>query len=157
MQEKVEVVPYDPSWPELFAAEAKRIREALGPNCTLIHHIGSTSVPGLSAKPIIDILPVVRDILEVDRVTEAMERLGYEAKGENGIAFRRFFEKGKKVRTHNVHVYEEGDPEIDRYLRFRDWMRSTRRMQDVTRSSNWNWRRNFRAIFSNIVSEKTPL
>ena len=124
MQEKVEVVPYDPSWPELFAAEAKRIREALGPNCTLIHHIGSTSVPGLSAKPIIDILPVVRDILEVDRVTEAMERLGYEAKGENGIAFRRFFEKGKKVRTHNVHVYEEGDPEIDRYLRFRDWMRS---------------------------------
>jgi len=108
----------------MFEAEAKLIKQALGDNCVTIHHIGSTSVPGLSAKPIIDMLPVVRDILEVDRATKAMERLGYEAKGEYGIAFRRYFQKGKDVRTHNVHVYEEGDPEIDRYLRFRDWMRS---------------------------------
>ena len=50
--------------------------------------------------------------------------MGYEAKGEYGIAFRRYFQKGKNIRTHNVHVYEEGDPEIDRYLKFRDWMRS---------------------------------
>jgi GrpB-like predicted nucleotidyltransferase (UPF0157 family) len=120
----IEVVSYNPNWPAMFEVEARLIKEALGSNCVTIHHIGSTSVPGLSAKPIIDILPVVRDILEVDKATKAMERLGYEAKGEYGIAFRRYFQKGKDVRTHNVHVYEEGDPEIDRYLRFRNWMRS---------------------------------
>ncbi len=116
MNKIIEVVAYNPSWPGLFAVEASRIHEALGCNCTIVHHIGSTSVPGLSAKPIIDILPVVKNILKVD----GMERLGYQARGENGIAFRRYFQKN----GFNVHVYEEGDPEIDRYLRFRDWMRT---------------------------------
>ncbi len=118
----IEVVPYDPNWPALFTAEAKRIKEALGSNCIAIHHIGSTSIPGMSAKPIIDILPVVKDIREVDRANVAMERLGYQARGEYGMAFRRFFQKGGDIWTHNVHVYEEGDPEIARYLAFRDWM-----------------------------------
>lgn len=123
MNNIIEVVPYDPQWPKLFESEALLIQQALGDNCLAVHHIGSTSVPGLSAKPIIDILPVVKDILQVDTATKAMERLGYEAKGEYGIAFRRYFQKGSDVRTHNVHVFEEGDPEISRYLRFRDWMR----------------------------------
>lgn len=121
---KIEVVEYDPRWPELFEVEAKQIKEALGHNCIEIHHIGSTSIPGLSAKPVIDILPVVRDIQEVDKATKSMESLGYEAKGEYGMAFRRYFQKGKNVRTHHVHVYQENDPEISRYLKFRDWMRS---------------------------------
>ncbi len=124
MNRKIEVVDYNPDWPKMFEEEAKFIKKALGGNCIAIHHIGSTSVPGLSAKPIIDILPVVKDILKVDKATKPMERLGYEAKGEYGIAFRRFFQKGKDVRTHNVHVFEEGDTEIDRHLRFRDWMRT---------------------------------
>jgi len=84
---KIEVVEYDPSWPELFEVEAERIKQALGHNCIRIHHIGSTSIPGLSAKPVIDMLPVVRDIQEVDKATKAMESLGYEAKGEYGMAF----------------------------------------------------------------------
>ncbi|WP_181679029.1 GNAT family N-acetyltransferase [Candidatus Protochlamydia amoebophila] len=121
---KIEVVEYDPNWPELFEVEAERIKQALGHNCIEIHHIGSTSIPGLSAKPIIDMLPVVRNIQEVDKATKAMESLGYEVKGEYGIAFRRYFQKGKSLRTHNVHVYQEGDPEIIRYLNFRNWMRS---------------------------------
>ena len=121
---KIEVVEYDSSWPGLFELEAEQIKNALGCNCVEVHHIGSTSIPGLSAKPIIDMLPVVRDIQEVDKVTKAMESLGYEAKGEYGIAFRRYFQKGKDTRTHHVHVYQEGDPEINRYLKFRDWMRS---------------------------------
>lgn len=124
MKKNIEVVTYNPQWPELFESEAKLIKQALGNNCITIHHIGSTSVPGLSAKPIIDMLPVVRDIQAVDTATKAMESLGYEAKGEYGIAFRRYFQKDKDVRTHNVHVYQEGDPEISRYLKFRDWMRS---------------------------------
>ena len=105
MKKNIEVVPYSPEWPEMFASEAELIKQALGNNCITIHHIGSTSVPGLSAKPIIDILPVVRDIQEVDKATKAMESLGYEAKGEYGMAFRRYFQKGQNARTHNVHVY----------------------------------------------------
>lgn len=66
MIRKIEVVEYDPSWPELFAVEAERIKQALGNNCIEIHHIGSTSIPGLSAKPVMDMLPVLRDIQEVD-------------------------------------------------------------------------------------------
>jgi GrpB-like predicted nucleotidyltransferase (UPF0157 family)/dihydrofolate reductase len=124
MNKTIEVVPYDPQWLELFATEAELIKSALGDNCVAVHHIGSTSVPGLSAKPIIDMLPVVRDIQAVDQATKAMESLGYEVKGEYGIAFRRYFQKSKDVRTHNIHVYQENDPEISRYLKFRDWMRS---------------------------------
>lgn len=119
---KIDVVAHDPAWAELFEVEAERIKQALGDNCLEIHHIGSTSIPGLCAKPVIDILPVVMNIQEVDKATKAMESLGYEAKGENGIAFRRYFQKGKNFRTHNVHVYQKGDPEINRYLKFRDWM-----------------------------------
>ena len=59
MIRKIEVVEYDLGWPELFAIEAERIKQALGNNCIEIHHIGSTSIPGLSAKPVIDMLPVV--------------------------------------------------------------------------------------------------
>jgi GrpB-like predicted nucleotidyltransferase (UPF0157 family) len=124
MNQHVEVVPYNSSWPMMFKTEALLIKQALGKNCIAIHHIGSTSIPGLSAKPVIDILPIVKDIREVDSATKAMEGLGYEARGEYGIAFRRYFPKGGDLRTHNVHVYEEGDPEIDRYLKFRDWLRS---------------------------------
>lgn len=118
----IEVVPYNPQWPHMFEAEATLIKKALGDNCIAIHHIGSTSIPGLSAKPIIDILPVVKDILKVK--PEPMEALGYQAKGEYGIAFRRYFQKGDEIRTHHVHVFEVGDPQIDRHLKFRDWMRS---------------------------------
>lgn len=123
MKKKIEVVPYNSKWPELFESEQKLIKQALGKNCITIYHIGSTSVPGLSAKPIIDMLPVVKSIQKVDKVTTAMESLGYEAKGEYGIAFRRYFQKSMGIVTH-VHVYQEGDPEINRYLNFRDWMRS---------------------------------
>jgi GrpB-like predicted nucleotidyltransferase (UPF0157 family)/GNAT superfamily N-acetyltransferase len=119
----VQVIPYDPQWPKMFQLEAELILQALGNNCTVVHHIGSTSIVGISAKPIIDILPVVIDIRAVDNSVKAMESIGYEAKGEYGIAFRRYFHKDQGLRTHNVHVYQEGDPEISRYLKFRDWMR----------------------------------
>lgn len=114
----VRVVPYDPNWQEMFEKESLLIRQALGGNCLAVHHIGSTAVPGLAAKPIIDILPVVKNILEVD--ADAMSRIGYEAKGEYGMPFRRFFQKG----SHHVHVFEEGSPEISRHLKFRDWLRT---------------------------------
>jgi GrpB-like predicted nucleotidyltransferase (UPF0157 family)/N-acetylglutamate synthase-like GNAT family acetyltransferase len=119
----VEVVVYDAEWPNMFETEANLIKSVLGDNCIAIHHIGSTAVPGLSAKPILDILPVVKDILQVDQCNSAMKSIGYEVKGEFGIPFRRYFQKSSDRRTHNVHVFEESNPEIERHLKFRDWMR----------------------------------
>lgn len=124
MKRTIEVVPYSPLWPTLFEKEANLIKETLGKNCIAVHHIGSTAVPELSAKPVIDMIPVVLDITEVDKSNSAMENLGYEAKGEYGIPFRRFFQKGGLTRTHHVHVFEKNNPEIERHLLFRDWMRS---------------------------------
>lgn len=122
MSHAIVVVPYNPAWADIYRVEAEEIQRALGHNCVEIHHIGSTSVPGLAAKPIIDILPVVRDIAAVDAARSAMEALGYQAMGEHGIPMRRFFQKGNENRTHNVHIYEQGNPEIARHLKFRDWL-----------------------------------
>ncbi|HCJ1102230.1 TPA: GNAT family N-acetyltransferase [Legionella pneumophila] len=118
----IEVVPYDPNWPNIFETEAAKIKQALGNNCIAIHHVGSTSVPGLAAKPIIDIVPVVRDILALDQNTRVMEALGYEAKGEYGMLFRRYFQK----KGFNVHIFEQTSAEIDGHLLFRNWMREHR-------------------------------
>jgi GrpB-like predicted nucleotidyltransferase (UPF0157 family) len=118
----IEIVPYNPNWPNMFETEATIITDALGDNCLEIHHIGSTSVPGLAAKPIIDIIPVVSDITKVDNCNPAMESLGYKAMGEYGIPLRRYFQKGSNTRTHNIHVFEQNNSEIARHLKFRDWM-----------------------------------
>lgn len=120
MTDMIRVVPYDTEWPHLFLEEAKRIKHALGNNCLEIHHIGSTAVPGLSAKPVIDMLPVVKDILQVNLANTAMKDIGYEAMGEYGMPFRRYFYK--KPRTYHVHIFEKDNPEIERHLKFRDWM-----------------------------------
>lgn len=122
MRRIIEVVPYRKEWPSMFELEAKRIKQALGNNCLIVHHIGSTAVPGLASKPIIDMLPVVKNLLEVDQANHAMQQLGYEAKGEFGIPFRRYFQKGGDTRTHHMHIFEEGNPEIERHIKFRDWM-----------------------------------
>jgi GrpB-like predicted nucleotidyltransferase (UPF0157 family)/GNAT superfamily N-acetyltransferase len=119
----IEVVAYKNEWQNMFEEEAQLIKEALGDNCLAVYHIGSTAVPGLAAKPIIDILPVVKSIQQVDQVAAIMEQFGYEAKGEFGILFRRYFQKGGDKRTHQVHIFEEGNPEIERHIKFRDWMR----------------------------------
>lgn len=120
----ITVVPYNPIWKTMFEEESVKVKEALGENCFTVHHIGSTSIPGLAAKPIVDMVPVVKDITQVDVASKKMEALGYENKGEFGIIFRRFFQKGNPIRTHNVHVFEEGNPEIERHFKFRDWMRA---------------------------------
>ncbi|MFI4938719.1 MAG: GNAT family N-acetyltransferase [Candidatus Berkiellales bacterium] len=120
MTKVIEVVPYNPKWTEMFDTQAQLIKQALGKNCIAIHHIGSTAVPGLAAKPIIDIIPVVHDIVAVDTATKNMEKLGFVAKGEYGMLFRRYFQKEE----FNIHVFEDGNPVIERHLKFRDWMRT---------------------------------
>ena len=120
----IQVIPYDASWPIKFAKAAEEIKIALGSNCIEIHHIGSTSVQDLAAKPVIDMVPVVLDITKVDDANAPMLALGYEAKGEYGMPFRRYFQKGGNQRTHHVHAFEVGSSEIERHLKFRDWMKN---------------------------------
>lgn len=121
---KVEVSPYIEQWDRMFEDEAKKLHRIFGSEILAIHHIGSTSVHGLKAKPIIDIMPVVREINKVDEYNEAMVAAGYTPKGENGLAGRRFFQKGSDQRPHHVHVYEAGNSEIERHLAFRDYLRT---------------------------------
>ena len=121
---KVEVKPYDEQWISDFEEECRRLYKVFGSEIIEVHHIGSTSVNGLYAKPIIDIMPIVRDINRIDGFNTAMVAIGYEPKGENGIAKRRYFQKGGDNRTHHVHIYEGGNPEIERHLAFRDYLRA---------------------------------
>lgn len=125
MTRKVEVVPYCPDWPVQFEAEAQTLRQVFGGQLLTIHHFGSTSIPGMKAKPIIDILAIVGDINQVDELNQKLEQLGYHGVGEYGISGRRFFYKGSyEVRTHHLHVYEASNPNVLRHLAFRDYMRS---------------------------------
>lgn len=120
----ITVIPYNSDWPTMFEKEAEKLREIFGDLILEIRHIGSTSIPNMWAKPIIDITLVVTDIRKVDSYNDAMRSAGYEVKGEYGILFRRYFQKEiNGVRTHNIHVYEIGHPEIDRHIAFRDYLR----------------------------------
>jgi len=121
---KVEVTPYNPHWASMFEEEANHLCHIFGEQLVAIHHIGSTSVPGLEAKPIIDIMPVVKDIKLVDEHNQSMQKIGYEPMGENGIPERRFFQKGGDNRTHHVHVYQVGSPHVERHLAFRDYLKT---------------------------------
>ena len=121
---KVEVVPHDPRWRDAFEAEAKHVAAALGENVVAIHHIGSTAIPNIYAKPVVDLLVEVRDIAEVDGRSSAMESIGYEVMGEYGITGRRYFRKDNQegIRTHHVHAFGAGSAEVERHLAFRDYM-----------------------------------
>lgn len=121
---KVVVVPHDPRWRDAFEAEAKHIAAALGENGAAIHHVGSTAIPGIHAKPVVDLLVEVRDLAELDARSPAMESLGYEVMGEYGIPGRRYFRKANQdgTRTHHVHAFEAGSGEVVRHLAFRDYM-----------------------------------
>lgn len=111
MARHVLVVDYDPTWPLKFRQEAQKIRAILKDNCAAIYHIGSTSVPGLAAKPVIDIMPVVYSLEKVDLVAEEFRQIGYEYMGEWGIPGRRYLRKGGDHRTHHVHIFAQSDTE----------------------------------------------
>jgi GrpB-like predicted nucleotidyltransferase (UPF0157 family) len=119
---KVEVCSYKEKWALEFEQEKEILKIIFKDEIIDIHHIGSTSVPGLKAKPTIDIMPVVKDIHNIDHYNEAMRDIGYEPKGENGIPGRRYFQKGGDQRSHHVHIYKAGSEEITRHLAFRDYL-----------------------------------
>ncbi len=120
---KTNIQPWTKQWEVAYDQEQKLLKEILKDELVDIYHIGSTSVPAIGcAKPIIDILIVVKDIEKVDRYNEALQSVGYELKGENGIAGRRYFPKGKQNRTYHVHIYQEGNEHIQAHLDFKMYL-----------------------------------
>ncbi|MBW6467236.1 MAG: GrpB family protein [Brevefilum sp.] len=119
----VEVLPYDPTWPQIYHGEVVQVASVLGSNLVAPHHIGSTAVPGLAAKPTIDILLVVRDLQILDDANTALAALGYQAMGEHGISGWRYFSKKEGDRhLFHLHTYAEGHADIIRHLNFRDYL-----------------------------------
>ncbi|NTX79643.1 GrpB family protein [Serratia proteamaculans] len=118
----VTIVAYDEQWPVLFEAESSLLQVTLGKVISRIHHIGSTSVPGLAAKPVIDILLEVTGLNELDSLNAEMECAEYTVRGENGISNRRYFTKGGDQRSHQVHAFAVGDMQIVKHLAFRDYL-----------------------------------
>lgn len=123
---RIDVVPYDPRWPEEFDRASGEVVTALAPTLLAIHHIGSTAIPGIHAKPVLDILAVVADLHVVDERTADMQALGYQVMGEFGIEGRRYFRRDDSTgkRTHHIHAFVEGSPHVTRHLAFRDFMRA---------------------------------
>jgi GrpB-like predicted nucleotidyltransferase (UPF0157 family) len=120
---QIRIVPYDSRWPDQFGEEANELAAIFGQEFAAIHHIGSTAVPGLWAKPIIDVLVEVRDVETLDGFDQKMTERGCVPKGEFGIPGRRFFIGGNEERrTHHIHMFEVGGPEPERHLNFRDYL-----------------------------------
>ena len=127
----VRLAPYDPAWARQYAREAARIRKALGRRIVDIQHVGSTSVPGLLAKPVIHVAVAIRDLADVGRCIEPLEGLGYLYLGDQENRGDHFFAKGPdRTRTHYVHVVESGGANWNEYLLFRDLLRRDPKLRD---------------------------
>ena len=120
----ITLADYDPDWPVLFAREAARIRAALGARAVQVEHVGSTSVPGLAAKPIIDILLAVPDSADEQAYVPALEAAGYVLRAREPGWFEHRMFKGPDTDI-NLHVFTVGAAEIDRMVLFRDWLRAS--------------------------------
>jgi len=132
----ITLVEYDTCWPEQFEKEANRIRCILGSKALQVEHVGSTSVPGLCAKPIIDILLVVENSSDESSYVPALEEAGYRLKIREPEWFEHRMFKGPDIDI-NLHVFSKGTPEIEKLLIFRDWLRSN----DIDRDKYANYKR----------------
>lgn len=150
---------YDPEWPQLFEREATRIRNILGDKVLLLEHVGSTSVPGLSAKPIIDMLLVVEDSADEDSYVLMMEEAGYVLRIREPEWFEHRLFKGPDTDI-NLHVLSADSPESRRMLLFRDWLRNNpadRELYERTKqelaSRNWKYVQHYADAKSDVVQE----
>lgn len=155
----VELVDYDAAWPELFEREAERIRTALGERVRLLEHTGSTSVPGLAAKPIIDMTLAVPDSGEDDAYVPLLEAAGYVVRIREPDWYEHRVFKGPDTNV-NLHVFSEGCPEIDRMLRFRDWLRSNQadreryeRTKRELAAKEWKYMQDYADAKTAVVAE----
>lgn len=123
---EIVLAPHSAEWASSFDREAAAIANALADVPIEVHHIGSTAIPGIIAKPVIDMLGIVPALDELDAHAHRLTALGYESLGEYGIPGRRYFRKDAPdgARTHQLHAFATGSPEIQRHLDFRDYLRA---------------------------------
>lgn len=122
----VELHPHDPAWVAAARGAAAQIQAAV-PAIVAVHHIGSTAIPGIRAKPILDLMPIVRRLAQFDMARARIEGIGYVWRGEYGIAGRRYCTLSDPVtgrRMIHVHCFEQGSPHAARHLAFRDYLRA---------------------------------
>jgi GrpB-like predicted nucleotidyltransferase (UPF0157 family) len=119
----VVIVDYDPTWPAIYAKEKAMILRAVGNRAVAIEHIGSTAVPGLGAKPIIDIMVAVRRLTDVEAIVEPLQAIGYEYRPDVTTTDRIFFNKGPPEAHRHLHITEEGSDSWWEHLLFRDFLR----------------------------------
>lgn len=150
---------YDPSWPSLFEREAARIRVTLGGQVRLLEHVGSTSVPGLAAKPIIDMVLAVPDSTDESAYVPPMGAAGYVLRIREPEWFQHRLFKGSDTAI-NVHVFTDGTDEIHRMLAFRDWLRShgdDRQLYERTKrelaARDWKYVQHYADAKSDVVAE----
>ncbi|WP_300527976.1 GrpB family protein [Maricaulis sp.] len=125
------ITPYNSDWPEIFEIERRRLDALI--DAVSIDHIGSTSVPGLAAKPVIDMLVSIASLVFLDKQAEALQAAGYQILGEHGLAGRRYLRRHAPdgTRTHHIHVYKQGDDNLRRHLVFRDYLRAHAHERDA--------------------------
>jgi GrpB-like predicted nucleotidyltransferase (UPF0157 family) len=155
----INIADYDAAWPTLFQREAQRIRDALGDGVMRIEHVGSTSVPGLAAKPLIDILLVVQDSSNEPMYLPALERRGYFLRIREPDWYQHRVLKGPDTNI-NLHVFSTGCVEIDRMLAFREWLRThgdDRLLYEQTKrelaSHTWKHVQNYADAKTKVVQE----
>jgi GrpB-like predicted nucleotidyltransferase (UPF0157 family) len=152
----VTLVEYDPAWPALYAREEARIRTILGERVVRIEHTGSTSVPGLGAKPIIDITMVVPDSSDEGAYVADLEASGYRLVIREPEWFEHRVLKGPDTNI-NLHVFSPGSPEIDRMVGFRDWLRAHPDDRDLYERTKRELARQTWAYVQNYADAKTQV
>jgi GrpB-like predicted nucleotidyltransferase (UPF0157 family) len=155
----VHLAEYNPEWPRYFEREAERVRAALGERVLLLEHVGSTSVPGLAAKPRIDMLLVVADTTDEPAYLPALEAAGYVMRVREPDWYEHRMFNGSE-RALNLHVFSVGCPEIDRMLLFRNWLRShpeDRELYERTKrelaSRTWKYTQHYADAKTAVVQE----
>lgn len=155
----IELAEYDPEWPRLFEREAARIRGALGDRALVVEHAGSTAVPGLAAKPIIDVVLVVDDSADERAYVPALEAAGYVLRIRERDWFEHRLFKGPDTNV-NLHVFSRGCEEAERMLVFRDHLRTNgddrRRYEDAKRelaARQWKYMQHYADAKSAVVAE----
>jgi GrpB-like predicted nucleotidyltransferase (UPF0157 family) len=153
------LAPYDPAWPSLFTRLAKHIYKALGDRLLLLEHVGSTSVPGLSAKPIIDMVLAVADSSDELSYVKPLEEKGYTLRIREPDWYEHRLLKPPDVQG-NLHVFSAGCEEIEQMLLFRDWLRShsdDRLLYEETKrklaARTWKYTQNYADAKSEVVQE----